>query len=69
MTRAGAPSLQQSLPAPIPTYQWYKDGVAIAGATESALTISSVTRTDAGRYSVQATNPMGSVKALPFPSP
>ncbi|AWI10410.1 hypothetical protein CKA38_15130 [Ereboglobus luteus] len=51
--------------APIPTYQWYKDGVAIAGATESALTISSVTRTDAGRYSVQATNPMGSVESTP----
>jgi hypothetical protein len=42
------------------TYQWYKNDVAIAGATGSAYTIPSVVSADAGSYNVKVTNPAGS---------
>ncbi len=45
--------------APTPTYQWYKDGVPITGATAATLTINPVQRTDAGNYSAAVTNSMG----------
>ena len=48
---------------PSPTYQWQKGGVAIAGATGSSLTLSNVQTTDAGSYSVVATNSAGSATA------
>jgi hypothetical protein len=38
-----------------PTYQWRKDGFAIAGATASSFTITSVQLADAGSYYVTAT--------------
>jgi hypothetical protein len=38
------------------TYQWLKDGVAIAGATSSTYTITSATAANAGNYSVTVTN-------------
>jgi hypothetical protein len=41
-------------------YQWYKNDVAIAGATGSSYTISSVISSDAGSYNVKVTNPAGS---------
>lgn len=37
---------------PTPTYQWLKNGTNIPGATSSSLTISSVTLSDAGSYTV-----------------
>jgi hypothetical protein len=43
------------------TYQWRKDGVAIAGAVSSSFYKSSVTANDAGNYSVVATNSVGSL--------
>ena len=43
------------------SYQWMKDGVAVHGATASELSISSARLEDAGRYSVRATNRMGTV--------
>ena len=46
--------------SPTPTYQWKKDGVAIAGATSSSLTLSPVKLGDAGIYAVVATNSLGS---------
>ncbi|MGC4111427.1 MAG: MBG domain-containing protein [Nocardioides sp.] len=46
--------------SPTPTYQWFKNGVAIAGATSSTLGLSHVTLADAGSYSVTATNSAGS---------
>ena len=46
--------------API-SYQWYKGGVAIAGATAAALTFSSAQSTNAGVYSVSIANPGGTV--------
>jgi hypothetical protein len=42
------------------TYQWRKNGVNIAGATNPTFTINSVVTADAGVYSVVATNSFGS---------
>lgn len=41
---------------PSPTYQWRKDGLPISGATSVSYTISSAQLTDAGVYTVVATN-------------
>ena len=46
--------------SPAPTYQWRKNGVAIASATNSTLTLSSLTTNDSATYSVVATNSAGS---------
>ncbi len=45
---------------PTPTYQWRKGGVNIAGATSSSFSIASVAASDAGDYTVVATNSQGS---------
>ncbi len=47
------------------TYQWRKDGSPIAGATGNVFALTSVQTTDAGSYSVVATNPAGSVVSNP----
>lgn len=52
-------SVTASGTAPL-TYQWYKDGVAVSGATSSTLTVSSVTSAKAGGYYVTVTNGSGS---------
>jgi hypothetical protein len=41
---------------PVPTLQWKKNGVAIASATNATYTITSVQSTDAGNYTVVASN-------------
>jgi hypothetical protein len=41
-------------------YQWYKDSVAITGATSSSYTIVKAARSDEGRYYVTITNSNGS---------
>ena len=52
---------------PTPTYQWKKDGTAlangtsIAGVTTSALTLTGVTAASAGSYTVTITNSIGSI--------
>lgn len=46
---------------PTPTYQWRKNDVAITGATLATLSLSSLTGSDAGTYSVVASNSAGSV--------
>jgi hypothetical protein len=43
------------------TYQWYKDGVAINGATSATLTVSNLTTSNAGRYYVVVTGACNSV--------
>jgi hypothetical protein len=45
--------------SPAPTYQWKKNGVNIVGATSSSLVIKAVTKSDAGKYTVMVTNPIG----------
>jgi pectin methylesterase-like acyl-CoA thioesterase len=46
---------------PEPTLQWYKDGVAIPGATDSTLTLANVQSSSAGSYTVTASNGNGTV--------
>jgi uncharacterized protein (DUF4415 family) len=46
---------------PAPAYQWRKDGAAISGATNSSLTLSAVSASNAGSYTVIITNSAGSV--------
>lgn len=46
---------------PLPIYQWYKDNVAIAGATSATLTLTKTQGSDAGIYKVTATNSLGAV--------
>lgn len=46
---------------PAPTYQWYKDAVALTGKTSASLTLASPTLADAGSYTVKATNSRGTV--------
>ncbi len=41
------------------SYQWFKNGVAISGATGSSYTIGSVAKADAGVYTVTLTNDNG----------
>ncbi len=43
------------------SYQWYKDGTAINGATSSSYTVAAVAAGDAGVYYVSVTNSVGSV--------
>lgn len=39
------------------TYQWYKDGVAISGATTATLSLKKVTAANAGSYTAKVNNP------------
>jgi hypothetical protein len=41
------------------TWQWSKNGVAIAGATNASYTIASAATTDSGTYRAKATNSAG----------
>lgn len=45
---------------PAPTYQWFKGGIEIAGATGPSYTIATATTASAGSYTVTATNSLGS---------
>ncbi len=64
--------------SPAPAYQWRKDNVSINGATSASYGIASAAATDAGSYTVVATNASGSVtsnaatlavNAAPAPAP
>jgi hypothetical protein len=46
---------------PLPRFQWRRDGIPIAGATDSFLQLSQVTAADSGNYSVVVTNSAGAV--------
>jgi CubicO group peptidase (beta-lactamase class C family) len=47
------------------SYQWRRDGAAIAGATGDSLRLPTTTRADAGEYTVVVTSPRGSVVSAP----
>jgi kumamolisin len=51
--------------APPPTYQWFKAGQPINGATSAILTLSNVQASDAATYTVVVTNFQGSVTSSP----
>ena len=44
---------------PLPAFQWSRDGVPIAGATRTELTLPALTLADTGRYAVTVTNLAG----------
>jgi hypothetical protein len=44
-------------------YRWFKDDVALPGATRAVLAIAAVAATDAGRYSVEVSNVVGAVRS------
>jgi len=46
---------------PAPTYQWKREGVEVAGATASSLTLNTIQVSQAGNYTVVVTNTVGSV--------
>jgi alpha-tubulin suppressor-like RCC1 family protein len=47
------------------SYQWYWNGVVLAGATQSTLQLTSASVLDAGQYSVLVSGPEGSVSSRP----
>ena len=48
------------------SYQWFKNGVAIVGATSNSYTTSATVAGDSGSlFTVTVTNPVGSVTSLP----
>jgi len=47
--------------SPAPSYQWKKNGVAIAGATAATYNVASVSGADTGGYTVVVSNSVGSV--------
>ncbi len=63
--RTGAAASFQVVAAgnPVPTYQWLKNNVAIAGQTGSSLTIANAQAADQASYSVVVTNSQGSASS------
>jgi hypothetical protein len=58
---AGEPvTISVTTPTPSVSYQWYKDGVAIPGATSNTIGATAVGYGDAGSYTVKLTNTAGS---------
>ncbi len=47
------------------TYQWQRDGTAVAGATTASYTINNITSNNAGTYTVVVSNDGGSVTSSP----
>ena len=47
------------------SYQWFDNGVAIRGATNQTLTLTSIQFTNSGLYSVVVSNSLGSVTNTP----
>ncbi len=50
---------------PKSTYQWFKNGKAIPGATEATLKIENASANDAAAYTVTVTNSAGNVTSQP----
>jgi hypothetical protein len=46
---------------PTASYQWYKDGAGISGATSSTYSLTAAQASNAGSYTVVVSNAMGSV--------
>ncbi len=63
---AGTLSVQAVGTAPL-SWQWYKDGVLLSGATNPQLAFTSTTKANAGAYSVKISNSFGSITSDPVP--
>jgi hypothetical protein len=63
VTAGASASFSVSAAGTSPSYQWYKDGNAISGATGASHTISNAQASDAGSYSVLVSNSAGSVSS------
>jgi len=50
---------------PAPTYQWYRNGSAVGGATGANLSLSALRAADAGGYTVVVSNSLGSATSNP----
>lgn len=48
------------------SYQWFKDGAPVVGATQRRFEIAEVRPSDAGVYAVVVSNPGGSAASLPY---
>ena len=48
-------------------YQWFRDGTPLPGQTAATLTIAPVSESDAGSYTVEASNGIGSITSDPVP--
>ncbi len=64
---AGAPATftVTAIGTPVPTCQWYKDELPLAGATSPTLTLAGVTAADAGEYVAVARNSVGATATYP----
>ncbi len=51
--------------APSPAFQWLKDGTPLSGATSRVLSLSAVSATNAGSYTVIVSNTLGTVVSTP----
>jgi hypothetical protein len=51
--------------APPFLYQWRRDGIDLSNATNAVLTLNNVQLSQRGAYTVQITNPFGTVESLP----
>jgi len=51
--------------SPAPTYQWYRNGTPVAGATNASLSLSNIQASAAGLYTAVITNGAGSVTSSP----
>jgi sugar lactone lactonase YvrE len=51
---------------PTPTFQWTRNNVVIAGATNSSLTLNNIQASQAGTYSVTVSNSLGISATTPF---
>ncbi|MCX6924071.1 MAG: immunoglobulin domain-containing protein [Verrucomicrobia bacterium] len=49
----------------LPSYQWWKDGTIVAGATNSTLTIGALSTNDSGNYTVVISNSVSVVTSTP----
>jgi subtilisin family serine protease/outer membrane protein assembly factor BamB len=49
------------------TYQWFKDGAAIAGATNPTFTLASLSSADTGNYAAAVTSALGTAFSAPAP--
>lgn len=65
VTAGGAVSFSVGAAGTDLTYQWFKDGVAIVGATSSSYAIDPVASVNAGSYYVLVTNALGFVASAP----